>query len=231
MLRNADLNRYNVILMPHSAGMSSVLSDVAKLREWVQQGGTLVTFGGSSGWLAEERVGLLPSKLEKREKGGGAKDAEQGKDAKDKEAKKDAPQAPSAAPETSDPVAKAIEPNEEPPSSTPGALVRVKVDRAHWLGFGYGETTTVLVDSNRIFSLVKLDRGTNVGVYAPDKQFLVAGFMFDDARRQLPNKAFLMHVPTGRGHVIAFAEDPNYRAFMEGLNVMVFNALFLGPGH
>jgi len=40
-----------------------------------------------------------------------------------------------------------------------------------------------------------------------------------------------MHVPTGRGHVIAFAEDPNYRAFMDGLNVMMLNAVFLGPGH
>jgi hypothetical protein len=234
-LRAVDLSKYNVLLVPHSNGLGSVFPDVAKLREWVQQGGTLVTFGGSSSWLAEERVGLLPSKLEKRDKGGNAKDGaatqntEQTKDAK-KDAPPAAPNAP-AAKEAGDPVAKAIEPGEEPPSSTPGALVRVKIDRSHWLGFGYGETTTGLVDSNRIFSLVKLDRGTNVGVYAPDAQFLLAGFMFDDARRQLPNKAFLMHVPTGRGHVIAFAEDPNYRAFMEGLNVMVFNALFLAPGH
>lgn len=234
MLRSLDLSRYNVLLMPHSSGLGSVLGDVSKLREWVQQGGTLVTFGGSSSWLAEERIGLLPSKLEKREKASGGKDADQSKDAKDKEPQKDAQKdAPPAAVSSgaADPVAKAIEPGDEPPSGTPGALVRVKVDRSHWLGFGYGETITALVDSNRIFSLVKLDRGTNVGVYAPDNQFLVAGFMFDDARRQLPNKAFLMHVPTGRGHVIAFAEDPNYRAFMEGLNVMVFNALFLAPGH
>jgi hypothetical protein len=79
--------------------------------------------------------------------------------------------------------------------------------------------------------LLKLDKGTNVAVYAPEESMLVSGFMFDDAKRQIPNKAYLMHVPTGRGHVIAFAEDPNYRAFMDGLNVMMLNAVFLGPGH
>lgn len=234
-LRQTDLSKYNVLIMPNSFGMGGVLSDVAKLREWVQQGGTLVAFGGSSAWLAEERVGLLPSKVERREKPGAAKD-----EPKKDEPKKDgtaatAPASPPAqakdAASPLNPVDKAIEPAEESPSGTPGAIVRVNVNRGHWLGFGYSDTTTVLVDSNRIFQLVRLDRGTNVGIYAPDDKFYVSGFMFDDARKQLPNKAFLMHVPTGRGHVIAFAEDPNYRAFMEGLNVMFFNAVFLAPGH
>ncbi len=230
-LRQTDLSKYNVLVMPNSFGMAGVLSDVTKLREWVQQGGTLVAFGGSSAWLADEKVGLLPSKLEKREKAGApaanaAKD--QPADAKKEPAKDAAPVQPK---DTANPVDKAIEPGDEQPSNTSGAIVRVNINRAHWLGFGYGETTTALVDSNRIFQLVKLDRGTNVGIYAPDDKFYVSGFMFDDARKQLPNKAFLMHVPTGRGHVIAFAEDPNYRAFLEGLNVMFFNAVFLAPGH
>lgn len=222
-LRQTDLSKYNVLIMPNSFGLGSVLSDVSKLREWVQQGGTLVAFGGSSAWLADDKVGLLPSKVEKRDKAGAVKD----------EAKKDAVAAPVSAQtkDAANPVDKAIEPAEEAPSGTPGAIVRVNINRAHWLGFGYGDSTTVLVDSNRIFQLVKLDRGTNVGIYAPDDRFYVSGFMFDDARKQLPNKAFLIHAPTGRGHVIAFAEDPNYRAFMEGLNVMFFNAVFLAPGH
>lgn len=243
MLRGVDLSKYNVLLMPNSNGLSSVLGDATKLREWVQQGGTLITFGGSTSWLTDERVNLLPSKLEKREKAGAAKDA--GKDVAQEQSKaaSEAQPGPPVKPQTTASAAaaavrdgqslieRAIEPGDEAPSGTPGALVRVNVNRGHWLGFGYGETTTALIESNRIFSLVKIDRGTNVGIYAPDNQFFSAGFMFDDARRQLPNKAFLMHVPTGRGHVIAFAEDPHYRAFMEGLQVMVCNALFLAPGH
>ena len=37
----------------------------------------------------------------------------------------------------------------------------------------------------------------------------------------LVQKAFLMHQPFGQGHVIAFAEDANYRAFAEAIDVAV----------
>jgi hypothetical protein len=40
-----------------------------------------------------------------------------------------------------------------------------------------------------------------------------------------------MHQPMGRGHVIAFAEDPNYRAFQDGLNLLFLNGVFFGPAH
>jgi len=88
-----------------------------------------------------------------------------------------------------------------------------------------------MIDSNRIYTLLKLDKGTNVAIYMPREKMLVSGFMWEDPKKQLPNKAYLMHTSIGRGHVIGFAEDPNYRAFMEGLNVMMLNAVFLGPGH
>jgi hypothetical protein len=231
-LRGLDLSRYNVLILPDAfgGGYTNALGDGARLREWVNGGGTLITLGGASVWLTDEKVNLLPTKRERRSKpeaksekketpaeaGGAAKPGE-GQTAKE----------PSKEPS----VDKAIEPAEEWPSATPGAILRVKVEQEHWLGFGYGEHTTVLVDSNRIFTPLKLDKGVNVAMYLPEGKMLISGFMWPDAQRQLPNKAFLMHVPTGRGHVVAFAEDPNYRAFLDGLNLMMLNAVFLGPGH
>jgi hypothetical protein len=38
-----------------------------------------------------------------------------------------------------------------------------------------------------------------------------------------------MHQPTGRGHVIAFADDPNNRAFAEATQLLFLNAVLLGP--
>ena len=212
-LRSSDLSRYNVLILPDTfAGYGVQLGDGASLREWVQRGGTLISIGGATAWLADERVNLLATRREKRDK----------PDPKS-EKKDDASK--------SDPVENAIQPTDENPSSTPGAILRVNVDRSHWLGFGYDETTTVMMDSNRIFSLVKLDRGANVAVYLPEDKFFASGFLFDDARKQIPNKAYLMHSRLGRGNVVGFAEDPNYRAFMDGLNVMFLNAVFFGPGH
>ncbi len=221
-LRGADLSRYNVLILPDTfGGYTGQLGDGASLREWVQRGGTLVGIGGATTWLADEKVNLLATKREKRDKPVSAATGRERVDSKDGEAAKT----------PTDPVEKAIEPTDEFPSATSGAILRVRVDASHWLGFGYGNTTTVMVDSNRIFSLVKLDRGTNVAVYQPEDKFFASGFMWDDARKQIPNKAYLMHSRVGRGNVVGFAEDPNYRAFMDGLNVMFLNAVFLGPGH
>ena len=33
----------------------------------------------------------------------------------------------------------------------------------------------------------------------------------------------------GRGLVIGFVADPNYRAYMDGLNTIFLNAVFRGP--
>lgn len=261
-LRGADLSKYNVLILPDTfGGYTQQLGDGAVLREWAQRGGVLIGLAGAVNWLADERVNLLPTKREKREKAdakaesGAPKEPTPGQAAeptKDQavDQPKNQPKSPAkeqpkeqakdqAQDQTKDspralvrdPVEKAIEPADEFPSATPGAIVRARIDRTHWLGFGYGATVPVLVDSNRIFALLKLDKGTNVAVYAPASEMLLSGFMWDDAKRQLPNKAYLMHVPLGRGHVIAFAEDPNYRAFMDGLNVLMLNAVLLGPGH
>jgi hypothetical protein len=244
-LRSVDLNRYNVLILPDASrfggGYSTAIGDAARLKEWVQAGGTLVSFGEATVWLTDEKVNLLPTKRERRDKPGAKSEKKEGSEAAPAAKPGDQPRSgaqnkPAELGQAKDQSAasqvdKSLEPTEEWPSATPGAIARVRVDREHWLGFGYGETTTVLVDSNRIFTPLKLDKGSNIATYLPEGKMLLSGFMWEDAQWQLPNKAFLMHVPTGRGHVVAFAEDPNYRAFLDGLNLMLLNAVFLGPGH
>ena len=76
-----------------------------------------------------------------------------------------------------------------------------------------------------------LDKGANVGVYAK-KDRLVAGRArvgrrADAAGREgVPRRG-----ADGQGHVIAFAEDPNYRAFTEASELLFINAVLLGPAH
>jgi hypothetical protein len=40
-----------------------------------------------------------------------------------------------------------------------------------------------------------------------------------------------MHQAIGQGHVVAFAEDPNFRAFAEATELLFINAVLLGPAH
>ncbi len=100
----------------------------------------------------------------------------------------------------------------------------------HWLTAGTDGRVGVLVEGSRIFTPVTLDEGTNVGVYAPMDELVAGGIVWETARPQLPGKAFLVHQPEGRGQLVAFAEDPNYRAYAEASQLLFVNAVLLGPG-
>jgi hypothetical protein len=222
-LGGADLSRYNVMILPDAFGSyERELGEGNAIKEWIRKGGTLITYGGATQWLTGEKVGLLATSREL--KGGKA----------EKEEKKDKPEKKEEnKPDLTKPfdVEKEIQPEKELPVETPGAIVRISLDTEHWLAFGYDGDANVMVNSRNIFTPLKLDKGTNVGLYMPEDKLVLSGFIFEDSKKQLPNKAYLMHQPHGSGHVVAFAEDPNTRAFFDGTNLLLMNAIFFGPAH
>ena len=226
-LGRVDMSRYDVLVLP-SGDYGDTLGEgqAKRIRDWVEAGGTLVALGEASRWLTREKVGLLDTKTELRD---GRPEAEPSRDenkggekppAKDKESK----------PEPFD-LEKAIQPERERPDAVPGALLRVALDPEHWLSAGTGGEIHAIVESRRVFTPLKLDKGTNVGVYAKKDQVVASGLVWDDARDLLAQKAFLMDQPTGEGHVIAFAEDPNYRGYAEATELLFMNAVLLGPAY
>ena len=158
--RRANLNDYDVVVMP-SGDYSSLGDDgVKRLKDWVRVGGTVITLGEASRWAAREKVALIDTRTENRD-GTPEKDAPAGdadKD-KDKDKKKADPSKPFD-------YEKAIQPDRETPENTPGAYVRVLLDPEHWMSAGTDFEMGVLVESRRIFTPIALDKGENVGVYA-----------------------------------------------------------------
>ncbi|MFZ5788215.1 MAG: hypothetical protein ACOY3Y_17390, partial [Acidobacteriota bacterium] len=221
----ADLSRFDVLIMPDASewggGYSGAISEAAlrRLQSWVRDGGTLVAVGGGAEFLAGEKVGLLAARTEPR--GGPAAAKPREGEAKPEPAKGDA---------TRFDYEKHITPADERPPSVPGAIVRVDLDGEHLLASGVpGGALDVIVNSRRIFSPLKLDQGTNVGVFAPPERLLQSGFMLKASREQLPRKGYLMVQEHGRGRVVAFAEDPAVRGFTVGAMVLLANAVFFGP--
>ena len=74
-----------------------------------------------------------------------------------------------------------------------------------------------------------LKRGTDVGVYADEGALVESGLVWPEVRRQLARKAFLMPEPLGQRHVIAFAEDPDFRGLTELTQLLPMNAVLFGP--
>lgn len=227
-LGGSDLSKYNVLILPDSFGGGYAQrvgeGGARRIRDWVQNGGTLITFGAATRWLTDEKVGMLSTHRELR---GGKPDKPEKPE--EKKTPSGEPEKPPTAPFD---IEKAITPDREPPDPIPGALLRLQIDPEHWLGFGYSGTSNALVESSTIYAPLKLDAGRNVALYHPDADKVVlSGLVWEENRKQIPGKAYLMHQPTGRGHVVAFAEDPNFRAFCDGLNLLFMNGVLLGPGH
>ena len=218
-LGRIDLRRFDVIVLP-AGNYGSVLNgdSLRRLKDWISAGGTLVTLGEASRWAARENVGLLATRTELRDGRGEIETTE-------KEQKKNEP-----SPKPLD-LEKAIQPEKERPEATPGALVRVVLDAEHWLSAGTDGEIQVIVEGQRVFTPIKLDQGRNVGVYAKKDRLVAGGLVWDEAQDLLTQKAYLIHQTMGRGHVIAFSEDPNYRAFTEATQLLFINAVLLGPAH
>jgi hypothetical protein len=224
-LGEADLRRFNVIVLPGGDYASALGAESARrLKDWVAQGGTLIALAEASRALARDAVGLLETDTELRD---GRPEPQAGGDDK---AAAPAPAKPAEAPKLPFDYERAVQPDDERLDATAGALLRVALDREHWLAAGSDGEVQVFVEGQRVFTPLKLDKGRNVGVYAGDDP-VASGLVWDETRQALSRKAWLMHQRRGDGHVIAFAEDPNFRGFAEATQLLFLNAVLLGPAY
>ncbi len=123
-----------------------------------------------------------------------------------------------------------IAPDDEEPEQVPGAILRVLLDTEHWLSAGTDGEIGALVQGSRVFSPMTLDKGANIGRYAELDDLVMSGVVWEESRPQLASKAFLMLQSYGAGQLVAFVEDPNYRAYTEATQLLFINAVILGPG-
>ena len=216
-LANADLSRYQVLILPSGGNYEQILgeSGVANLRAWVQAGGVLIGVGSASRLLTDPDSKLLESRRESAVSGDGDKDKKDG----GSEIATDAEYLAltghhGGAP---DPVA--------------GVLASAVVDNEHWLGAGVAPTLSVMVRGSDIYAPLARDQGTNVVRLAGPDQVLASGQLWAENRRQLAYKPVAMASEVGRGQVVAFTQDVTMRAFLEGLKPLFLNAVFRGPAH
>jgi hypothetical protein len=220
-LAAANLNEFDVLLIPGEAGSYSRLlgkAGIDNIKGWVRRGGVLVSIGTGTRFLAEPDVDLLGLRLEQA--------AKDGKDA-GKDEKRDATVPGSLIASEAD-LAKAMEPKTASPLSVAGALARVTVDPDHWLSAGVAPTLNVLVTGSEIYAPVRRDDADTVARFTGPNDVLVSGVLWEPSRKQIAFKPFAVTQSLGRGVVVGFTQDPNFRAYLNGLNLIFANAIFRG---
>jgi hypothetical protein len=240
-LQNFDMKDYDVLVLP--SGTYTFSDDaLRRLKDWIRNGGTLVTLAEATRWAARDRVGLVSTdplyrdgtpQRDTPEGGTGGPGGGTGGGGTGGTGTGGGGTGAGQKPDPSKPFDydKAIQPEREQPENLPGAMLRVTLYPYHWLTAGLDGEIQVIAEGTRVFAPLKLDSGVNVGIYSPVDRLVAAGHVWKEALPLLSQRAYLMHQPTGRGHVIAFAEDPNYRAYAEATQLLFINAVLLGGGH
>ena len=227
-LARFDLSGYDVLILPETrgGGYAEVLGEpgTEMLSEWVENGGVLIGVGNAMRYLADPEVDLLAVRREEVFQDSETADPEP--DEKEVEEVTIPGRHLDAEAYTA-----AVTPFAGEPDSVAGVLVRSLVDEDHWLGAGVSSELNVLVRGRDIYSPIRLDSGVNVARFAAADELLVSGYLWEENRLQLAWKPFVIAQPKGRGFVIGFTQDPNVRAYLDGLNVIFLNAVFRGAAH
>jgi hypothetical protein len=122
--------------------------------------------------------------------------------------------------------------SEESRVSLPGAFFKAEFDRENWLTSGYSYELPILINSNRVYQApdgpATPSRNTPVTIATGDDS-KIAGHAWQENLERTPGSVFLYEERVGRGRVIAFAEDVNFRGYWRGANRLFLNAVILGP--
>jgi hypothetical protein len=204
------LRSYTVLVLPDDgAGGKGYTAAVdaetlESIREWVEAGGVLVGLGGAAFFAATEEAGLTSVRE--------APDPDEDLSEEEEKEQKTA-------------LAREMlleREHREQRERLPGTIFRVKVDPNHPLGFGYAGEARVLKISDRALELGS--PGTNAAWF--DAPARVSGYASEETVARLQESPFLVDETRGRGHVVLYVEDPNFRLFWYGLNRMFLNSLF-----
>lgn len=219
-LSRADLADYDVLVVPEGAP-AGVLGQagLATIGEFARKGGVVVAIGASLGMLTTGENPLLAVKREAA-LGREPDKADAGKDAKLAKGQEIASEAD---------YRKAIQDERALPDTLPGALLNTVADRENFLSAGYDEGAVVMASGSQIYTPLDRADGINVMRFAEADNLIASGYVWDENRRQLAFKPYLMAQPSGDGLTIGFAHDPSSRAYLDGLDLLLANAVMVAP--
>lgn len=190
----ANVNSYNVIIMPEGnySNMDKPAQD--KLRAWVAAGGTVLAFEGAGKFLSTAGITRTIYKSD--------------------EAKYDSTVV----------YPYYLRSDEMRARDMPGSIFEAKIDNTHPLCYGYRSKTMSIFKANTLF----MDQNNNPydsPVLLTDNP-LQSGYLFREHRDKVKGSAVANIENIGRGKVITYSDNMNFRAFWFGTSKLFLNGVF-----
>ncbi|MDZ4148715.1 MAG: M14 metallopeptidase family protein [Flavobacteriaceae bacterium] len=108
-----------------------------------------------------------------------------------------------------------------------GAIFEAKLDRSNPINFGYKDDKLALFRNTNIFIKADKESYNNPVQYTANP--LLSGYISKENLTLLKNTVPVKIKKSGKGQIIAFTDNTNFRAFWFGTNKLMMNAVFFGP--
>jgi len=295
--RATDLRRYNVLIFPSGSYGSLGSAGTARIKAWIEGGGTAIGIGGGAEFLAAKDREITKARLRREAlqehppvvHGPAAatvldaglfhatgmrapkpwKEDEDDKDKGDNKVKSEEviPESPydvapllgagakpfaeghaQGTPVSGSPVdlAEWIKPLLAPGKSKPdkdevsridrrlrsfqprGAHLRIELDPELWLSWGLPNELPVLARARD--ALVAAPPVQVPGRFAELDRLHLGGLLWPEGAARIAETAYVTREGVGRGQVVLFLNDPEFRAWTLGTRRMLTNAILYGPG-
>jgi hypothetical protein len=109
---------------------------------------------------------------------------------------------------------------------TGGAIFETRLDRSHPINFGYKNNTLPMFRDTNVYIEPSKDSYKNPIQYTNNP--LLSGYVSEENLKLLKNSVPFQVDRMGKGRVIVFTDNTNFRAFWYGTNKLLMNAIFFG---
>jgi hypothetical protein len=107
-----------------------------------------------------------------------------------------------------------------------GAIFKANLDTTHPIGYGYTEKEIYTFRNDNFFLEPSANPYANPLVYTANP--LASGYLHPSNLPGVKESAVIRVAGQGRGRIIGFADNPNFRAFWFGTNKLFMNSIFFG---
>ncbi|UII78853.1 M14 family metallopeptidase [Flagellimonas sp. CMM7] len=109
---------------------------------------------------------------------------------------------------------------------TGGAIFEAKLDRSHPINFGYKNDKLAMFRNTNVYLKPEKNSYDNPIQYTNNP--LLSGYISEENQELIKNSVPFKAKRMGKGRVILFTDNTNFRAFWYGTNKLLMNAIFFG---
>ena len=201
-LHTRDLSKYNVIILANGSPTEQISPEaLPQLKEWVEKGGTLITTG--SAYRVTNKAKITDFKLLAQDK------------------KKDDKKAGNAGIEY-----KPYHDTEKASSGIEGVIFNCHIDITSPLGYGYENANVAVMKNGTTVMDFSQTKASSPMQYT--KQPYLSGCVSKENIERIANAPAALVAKSGKGKVIWFADDLNYRSYWFGGTKIFMNAVYFG---